>query len=113
MDEAEDKEGLAVEDVNFSNQVIGEVQQFILVIKWLVREFYNFDVLERKYLTKSGDFEAIEEDLLFSIHKMTVQGEVLEYLVVLSRLLNSKNDKKLRSRFKELASKNQGLFPLE
>ena len=42
------------------------------------------------------DFEAIEEDLEFIIHKKTVCGEVNKILIVLSRMLNTSEDKKLR-----------------
>ena len=62
---------------------------------------------------KAADFEAIEEDVLFMIHKMTVFDEVFDSLLVLTRLLNNIDDRKLRHKFKKLEEKKKRLFPLE
>ena len=60
-----------------------------------------------------SDFEAIEEDMLFTIHKITVSNEVHETLLILSRLNKNKIDKSLREKY-GLISKNQSkYFPLE
>ena len=40
----------------------------------------------------SSDFEAIEEDLLFIIHKKVVNEQVNNILIVLSRLLKVDED---------------------
>ena len=48
-----------------TNQLIGEVQGFIYVMRWLVYEFYEFKELG---LMKE-DFEAIEDDVLYIIHR--------------------------------------------
>ena len=71
-DADDDEEGPKIEDVNLTNQIIGEVQGFILIMRWLVYEFYNFKVLKQKGYMKAADFNAIEEDMLFMIHKMVV-----------------------------------------
>ena len=82
-------------------------------MRWLVYDFYNFRVLKHKGLLQAADFEAIEEDLLFMIHKMTVKDEVFDSLLVLTRLLNNVDDKKLRHKLKQLEQKKKRLFPLE
>ena len=48
------------------------MQGFILVMRWLVYEFYNFRALKQEGLLRAVDFEAIEDDVLFIIHKKTV-----------------------------------------
>ena len=42
------------------------------------------------------DYEALEEDLEFIVHNKVVSGQVNKILTVLSRILNSAKDKKLR-----------------
>ena len=61
-------------------------------MRWLVYEFYNFRALKQEGLLRAADFEAIEDDVLFIIHKKTVQKEVYETLLVLTRLLNNQED---------------------
>tara|TARA_B110000285_G_C14681278_1_gene404798 strand:+ start:369 stop:569 length:201 start_codon:yes stop_codon:yes gene_type:complete len=62
----------------------------------MLYEFYQFKEYKKEKLIAGTDFEAIEEDLEFIIHKKTVCGEVNKILIVLSRMLNSTEDKKLR-----------------
>ena len=85
-----------------TNQVIGEVQGFIFIMRWLVYEFYNFKYLKQEGLLQGSDFEAIEEDVLYIIHKKTVQKEVYDTLLVLTRLLNNVEDRKIRHKFKKI-----------
>ena len=54
---------------------------------------------------KAADFNAIEEDMLFMIHKMVVQEEVFDSLLVLTRLLNNIDDRKIRHKLKKLEKK--------
>ena len=72
VDDIADEEGPKIEDVNLTNQIIGEVQGFVLVMRWLVYEFYSFKALKQRGYLKSCDFQAIEEDVLFMIHKLVV-----------------------------------------
>lgn len=113
VDYSDDEDGPKIEDINLTNQIIGEVQGFILVMRWLVYEFYNLKSLKQRGYLKAADFEAIEEDVLFMIHKMTVIDEVFDSLLVLTRLLNNIDDRKLRHKFKKLEEKKKRLFPLE
>lgn len=96
-----------------TNQIIGEVQGFILVMRWLVYEFYNFRQLKSEGLLRSADFEAIEDDVLFIIHKKAVQKEVYETLLVLTRVLNNQEDQRIRHKFKKIEKFKKKLFPLE
>ena len=41
-------------------------------MRWLVYEFYNFKYLKQEGFLQGCDFEAIEEDVLYIIHKKTV-----------------------------------------
>ena len=59
-------------------------------------EFYQFRDFKKEKLIAGCDFEAIEEDLEFIIHKKVVIEEVNIILIVLSRILNTREDKKLR-----------------
>lgn len=68
----EDDQGPQIEDINLTNQVIGEVQGFIFIMRWLVYEFYNFKYLKQEGYLQGSDFEAIEEDVLYLLHKKTV-----------------------------------------
>ena len=100
-------------DINLTNQLIGEVQAFIHVMRWLVYEFYGFRSLKQGGYLKAVDFEAIEEDVLFLIHKKTVYKEVHETLIVMMRLLNNVDDKMMRTKFKNIAAYKGKFFPLE
>ena len=48
----------------------------------------------------SQDFEALDDDILFILHKITVSDGVYETLIVLTRLLNNHEDKKIRDKYK-------------
>jgi len=63
------------------------------------------------YLTFK-DFESLEEDILFILHKKTVQREVFEILVILSRLLNNKEDKLFRDKYRHLKRTYAPLYPI-
>jgi hypothetical protein len=64
------------------------------------------------YLQMS-DFDAIEEDMLFTIHKITVSNEVHETLLIMSRLNKNKIDKSLREKYGLIAKNQSKYFPLE
>ena len=78
-----------VGDINLTNQLIGEVQGFIFVMRWLIYEFYGFKGLKQEGLLSAADFDALEDDMLYIIHKVTCVNQVYETLLVLSRLLNN------------------------
>lgn len=109
----EEGQDIDINDINLTNQIIGEVQGFILVMRWLVYEFYNFKYLKQEGYLQGADFEAIEDDVLFIIHKKTVHKEVYMTLLVLTRLLNNMEDKKVRHKFKKIQQHRSKLFPLE
>lgn len=73
-------------------------------MRWLVYEFYQFKQLRQDGLLAGSDFEALEDDILFILHKVTVNDVVYETLIVLTRLLNNKDDKKLRDKIKTITS---------
>ena len=108
-----DDDAADINDINLTNQIIGEVQGFILVMRWLVYEFYNFKYMKQEGLLQGADFEAIEDDVLFIIHKKTVHKEVYETLLILTRLLNNLEDKRVRQKFKKIEKFRSKLFPLE
>lgn len=110
---AHDVDNPDIEDINLTNQIIGEVQGFIFVMRWLVYEFYNFKYLKSEGYLQAADFEAIEDDVLFILHKKIVQKEVFETLIILMRLLNNMEDKKIRHKFKKIEKFRKPLFPLE
>lgn len=60
-----------VGDINLTNQLIGEVQGFIFVMRWLIYEFYGFKGLKQEGLLNAADFDALEDDMLYIIHKVT------------------------------------------
>lgn len=41
-------------------------------MRWLIYEFYGFRQLKQEGLIFSKDFDAIEDDVLYIIHKVTV-----------------------------------------
>lgn len=73
-----------------TNQLIGEVQGFIFIMRWAIYEFYNFRQLEKERLIQRADFTAIDDDMVMILHKSTVKGEVFPILLILSRILNYK-----------------------
>lgn len=54
----------------------------------MLYEFYQFKEYKKQNYIESSDFEAIEEDLVYIIHKKVADKKVNHNLVVLSRLLN-------------------------
>ena len=46
FDDEDEGDAPKIEDINLTNQIIGEVQGFILVMRWLVYEFYSFKGLK-------------------------------------------------------------------
>ena len=58
------------------------------------------DRLKSDGLLQFTDFEALEDDLLYTIHKLAVHEGVYDTLLVLSRLLNNRDDKKIREKYK-------------
>ena len=62
----------------------------------MIYELYQFKSLKKEGLLTPDDFDAIEEDLLYVVHKRVVTGGCGTILVVLSRILNSIEDKNLR-----------------
>lgn len=69
----------------------------------MIYEFYDFRTLKKQGLLKSTDFDSLEDDIVFLIHRVTVQEGVYEILVVMSRLLNNKVDKELRRKYRLIA----------
>ena len=59
------------------------------------------------------DFDALEDDVLFILHKLIVKNEVYSTLIVLSRLLNNKDDKLIRDKYKSLTKFQSELFPIQ
>ena len=102
-----------VNEINLANQLIGEVQGFIFVMRWLIYEFYQFKKLCQQGYLQFQDLEALKEDILFICHKMIVGKEVFETLIVLSRLFNNKIDKKIREKYKQVQQDQSPYFPLE
>ena len=68
----------------------------------MLYEFYELKEAKKKNYIKSSDFEAIEEDLVYIIHKKVADKKVNHNLVVLSRLLNHDEDKQLRMMRKKI-----------
>ena len=61
----------------------------------------------------SQDFEALDDDILFILHKITVSDGVYETLIVLTRLLNNHEDKKVRDKYKVIDANEGPYFPME
>ena len=59
----------------------------------MLYEFYELKEYKKQCFIMSSDFEAIEEDLVYIIHKKVADKKVNHNLVVLSRLLNHDEDK--------------------
>jgi len=64
----QESEGPKIEDIHLTNQIIGEVQVFIFVMRLLVFEFYGFRKLQNEGVISVTVFEALEEDILFILH---------------------------------------------
>jgi len=41
-------------------------------MRWVVFEFYDFKGLKNEGLLQTNDFEALEDDIVYIIHKATV-----------------------------------------
>ena len=102
-----------VNEINLANQLIGEVQGFIFVVRWLIYEFYQFKKFNQQGYLQFQDMEALKEDILFICHKIIVGNEVFETLIVLSRIFNNKTDKRIRDKYKEILKDQSPYFPLE
>jgi len=66
-----------VTDINLTNLIINEVQVFIFTLRWVIYEFYNFKGLKAEGLLSGNDFEALEDDIVYLIHKVAVKEQVL------------------------------------
>tara|TARA_B110000305_G_scaffold19311_1_gene17848 strand:+ start:181 stop:471 length:291 start_codon:yes stop_codon:yes gene_type:complete len=82
-------------------------------MRWFIYEFYSFKQLKSDGLLQFTDFEALEDDLLYTIHKITVQQGVYDTLLVLSRLLNNRDDKKIREKYKQITKHHSKFFPIQ
>ena len=76
------------------------MQGFIFVVRWLIYEFYQFKKYSKQGLLNFSDLDALKEDILFIVHKITVGQEVYDTLIILSRLFNNKVDKRIREKYK-------------
>jgi hypothetical protein len=112
LDGAEEEDA-DINEINLTNQLIGEVQAFSFLMRWVIYEFYQFKRLKQEGQLQAGDFEALEDDLLFMIHKIIVKDEVYSILVILSRLLNNKEDKTYRNKFHHIGLSKHKLYPLD
>ena len=113
MDEDDDDDTPDITEINLTNQLIGEVQAFVFVMRCQVYDFYGFRQLKDDGLIDQDDFGAIEDDVLFIIHSQTVSKEVFENLLILSRMLKNQEDKDLRKRYKDIQTNRGQYFPLE
>lgn len=95
--------GPTVQDINLTNQLVGEVQLFIFTMRWVIYEFYQFKKLKKEKLLVSGDFEALEDDIVFILHKLVMKQQVLNGMIVLNRLFKNKIDKDIRKKYKLIA----------
>ena len=57
-------------------------------MRWLIYEFYQFKTLKQEGLLTAADFEMLEDDVIYLIHKVTCVNQVFDNILVLSRLLN-------------------------
>lgn len=113
MDEEEEETQQQLKEINLTNQLIGEVQGFIFIMRWAIYEFYNFKQLEKEHLLLRQDFTAIDDDMVMILHKTTVKGQVFPILLILSRMLNYKQDKSIRKAYKLLDKNHTPYYPLE
>lgn len=99
--------------MNLTNQLVGEVQLFIFTMRWVMYEFYQFKALRKEDLLVAGDFEALEDDLVFIIHKIVMKDQVLNSMVVLNRVYKNKADKDIRKKYKLVSDHQSVYFPIE
>lgn len=104
---------MKLKEINLTNQLIGEVQHFIFVMRWVIYQFYNFRQLERDQMLHKDDFKALDDDIIFILHKISVKGKVFPILLVLSRMLNYKTDKQLRQVYRLIEKHQHPLFPIQ
>lgn len=81
-------EEVKLDDINLSSQMVGEVQAFIFTMRWVLYEFYSFKKMKKEGIVNSGDFDQLEDDIIYVLHKAVVKNQVLETLVILNRLIN-------------------------
>mmetsp|Transcript_17368 Transcript_17368/g.29210 ORF Transcript_17368/g.29210 Transcript_17368/m.29210 type:complete len:574 (+) Transcript_17368:90-1811(+) len=112
-DGAEEDEEVQINEINLTNQLIGEVQVFMFLMRWLIYEFYQFKRLKAEGQLTAADFDTLEDDILFILHKVTVSHEVYEILLVLSRLLHNKEDKLMREKYRHIGRSKSKLYPFD
>lgn len=69
-------------------------------MRWLIYEFYGFKFHKKQGYLSAQDFNELEDDMLYILHKATVKDKVLTNLIILSRLLNNKTDTSIRYKYK-------------
>lgn len=74
MEQQDEENNMKLREVNLTNQLIGEVQHFIFVMRWVIYQFYNFRLLERENLLGKEDFKALDDDVIFILHKVAIKG---------------------------------------
>ena len=82
-------------------------------MRWVMYEFYQFKALRKEQLLVAGDFEALEDDLVFIIHKIVMKDQVLSSMVVLNRVYKNKADKDIRKKYKLVTEHQSQFFPIE
>ena len=56
--------------------------------------------MKKEGILSSNDFDQLEDDIIYVLHKAVVKNQVLETLVILNRLINNKTDKNIRKRYR-------------
>jgi hypothetical protein len=69
-------------------------------MRWVLYEFYNFRKMKKEGILDKTDFEMLEDDIIYVLHKVIVKDDVLKTLLILSRLLNNKTDKSIRNKYR-------------
>ena len=87
-------------EINLTNQLLGETQVFILTMRVVLYEFYCIRNLKQEGLLQHQDFDSLEDDIFYIIQRMVVRADVLSIMVVLSRLMNNKTDKQIRKKYR-------------
>ena len=68
-------------------------------MRWFLMEFYQFRKMKSQRILEQSDVEALDDDILFILHKVTVSSEVYEVLIVLTRMLRNAEDKEIRDKY--------------
>ena len=55
--------------------------------------------MKSQRILEQSDVEALDDDILFILHKVTVSSEVYEVLIVLTRMLRNAEDKEIRDKY--------------